>query len=148
MGVPLAIISGVALAGYVRHVYRKITRWVTLARSFLSESSHLVSIRNRYSFCARVSPAWLAAVEISRHVPTHMRFSNSKTHLLKGELQWKKYTYALSRFVLAALSGDISEFNPLGFLAIFFNGALSSKLTGKCAAHKDSLKRLNLKLFK
>lgn len=26
MGVPLAIISGVALAGYVRRVYRKITR--------------------------------------------------------------------------------------------------------------------------
>lgn len=26
MGVPLAIISGVALAWYVRHVYRKITR--------------------------------------------------------------------------------------------------------------------------
>lgn len=26
MGVPLAIIVGVALAGYVRHVYRKITR--------------------------------------------------------------------------------------------------------------------------
>ena len=26
MGVPLAVISGVALAGYVRHVYRKITR--------------------------------------------------------------------------------------------------------------------------
>lgn len=26
MGVPLAIISGVALAGYVRHVYKKITR--------------------------------------------------------------------------------------------------------------------------
>lgn len=26
MGVPLAVISGVAIAGYVRHVYRKITR--------------------------------------------------------------------------------------------------------------------------
>lgn len=26
MGIPLAVISGVALAGYVRHVYRKITR--------------------------------------------------------------------------------------------------------------------------
>lgn len=26
MGVPLAIISGVALAGYVRYVYKKITR--------------------------------------------------------------------------------------------------------------------------
>lgn len=26
MGVPLAIIVGVALAGYVRHVYRKITK--------------------------------------------------------------------------------------------------------------------------
>lgn len=26
MGVPLAVISGVALAGYVRHVYRKIMR--------------------------------------------------------------------------------------------------------------------------
>ena len=26
MGLPLAIIVGVALAGYVRHVYRKITR--------------------------------------------------------------------------------------------------------------------------
>ena len=26
MGIPLAIISGVALAGYVRHVYKKITR--------------------------------------------------------------------------------------------------------------------------
>lgn len=26
MGVPLAIIVGVALAGYVRHVYRKIMR--------------------------------------------------------------------------------------------------------------------------
>lgn len=26
MGVPLAIIVGVALAGYVRHVYRKILR--------------------------------------------------------------------------------------------------------------------------
>lgn len=26
MGVPLAIISGVALAGYVRHVYKKILR--------------------------------------------------------------------------------------------------------------------------
>ena len=26
MGVPLAVISGVALASYVRHVYRKITR--------------------------------------------------------------------------------------------------------------------------
>lgn len=26
MGVPLAIVSGVALASYVRHVYRKITR--------------------------------------------------------------------------------------------------------------------------
>ena len=26
MGVPLALISGVALAWYVRHVYRKITR--------------------------------------------------------------------------------------------------------------------------
>lgn len=26
MGVPLAVISGVALASYVRHVYKKITR--------------------------------------------------------------------------------------------------------------------------
>ena len=26
MGVPLAIISGIALASYVRHVYKKITR--------------------------------------------------------------------------------------------------------------------------
>lgn len=26
MGVPLAIISGIALAWYVRHVYKKITR--------------------------------------------------------------------------------------------------------------------------
>ena len=26
MGVPLAIVSGVALAGYVRYVYKKITR--------------------------------------------------------------------------------------------------------------------------
>ena len=26
MGIPLAIIVGVALAGYVRHVYKKITR--------------------------------------------------------------------------------------------------------------------------
>lgn len=26
MGVPLAVISGVALAGYVRYVYKKITR--------------------------------------------------------------------------------------------------------------------------
>lgn len=26
MGVPLAVISGVALARYVRHVYKKITR--------------------------------------------------------------------------------------------------------------------------
>lgn len=26
MGVPLAIVSGVALASYVRHVYKKITR--------------------------------------------------------------------------------------------------------------------------
>lgn len=26
MGVPLAIIVGVALAGYVRHVYKKITK--------------------------------------------------------------------------------------------------------------------------
>ena len=26
MGVPLALIVGVALAGYVRHVYKKITR--------------------------------------------------------------------------------------------------------------------------
>lgn len=26
MGVPLVLIVGVALAGYVRHVYRKITR--------------------------------------------------------------------------------------------------------------------------
>lgn len=26
MGLPLALIVGVALAGYVRHVYRKITR--------------------------------------------------------------------------------------------------------------------------
>lgn len=26
MGVPLAIVSGVALAWYVRHVYKKITR--------------------------------------------------------------------------------------------------------------------------
>lgn len=26
MGVPLALIVGVALTGYVRHVYRKITR--------------------------------------------------------------------------------------------------------------------------
>lgn len=26
MGVPLALIAGVALAGYVRHVYRKITK--------------------------------------------------------------------------------------------------------------------------
>lgn len=26
MGVPLAVISGVALAGYVRHVYKNITK--------------------------------------------------------------------------------------------------------------------------
>ena len=26
MGIPLAVISGIALAGYVRYVYKKITR--------------------------------------------------------------------------------------------------------------------------
>lgn len=38
----------------------------------------------------------------------------------------KKYTYAFIAFlILTALSGDISEFIvPLGFLAIFFIGAL------------------------